>query len=190
MELISWSNSAHSASSCRKLCIGKILVIPIAMINWDHCNPGGWWVCLYIPRQDFVLRVIILWRSRLPCLSKTGPIVGLYVSLFGSLSLVWHCLDILCYQYSTFNPVEPFWNSTGWRLPRRRQDSSPCWRPRGSLARVSSLPGAKVVCWRQDPREYKKMRLLWIHFKIRVGNKCDLCDPFQGRIYFLSQLIT
>ncbi len=30
--------------------------------------------------------------------------------------------------------------------------------------------------------------LLWIHFKIREGNKCDLCDPSRGRIYFLSQL--
>ncbi len=31
-------------------------------------------------------------------------------------------------------------------------------------------------------------QILWIHFKIRVGNKCDLCDPLEGRIYFLSQL--
>ncbi len=31
-------------------------------------------------------------------------------------------------------------------------------------------------------------QILWIHFKIREGNKCDLCDPLQGRIYLLSQL--
>ncbi len=37
---------------------------------------------------------------------------------------------------------------------------------------------------------HKKMtyNVLWIHFKIREGNKCDLCDPLKGRIYFLSQL--
>ncbi len=30
--------------------------------------------------------------------------------------------------------------------------------------------------------------ILWIHFKIRERNKCDLGDPLKGRNYFLSQL--
>ena len=62
-----------------------------------------------------------------PCLSKTGPVVGLSFSIFGSLL-----------------------------------------RTKGSLARVLSQPGAKVVCWRLHLAGTWQYYIKWTILKCQI----------------------